>query len=533
MNNQKELERKSLLQKIWSIAADVRGNLKPLDFKDYIFGFLFYRFLSEKLTRNVNESMQNEYPGFDFAEYDDSEFKEESIDGLREEIGFYIPPKNLFKNVTKNCLTNENLNIDLSEIFKDIEKSTKGLASEKDFSGLFDDLKFNNIKLGTNVAEINKMLAKTLIKISEINFGDFWDNSIDAFGDAYEYLMTMYSKNAGKTAGEFFTPQEVSELLANITLIDFNNLTKDHKFKKRISRVYDPACGSGSLLLKYRKILGKDDAVAGYYGQEINSTTFSLARMNMFLHDIPFEKFRIALGDTLINPDDELAQYKYDAIVSNPPYSIKWDGNNNPVLANDPRFIPAGVLAPNSKADLAFTMHILHYLSETGTAAIVEFPGVLYRGGAEAKIRQYLVKNNFVDTIIQLPSDLFFGTSIATCILVLRKNRRNGDKVLFINASELFVRSDAKNKLSTENQEQILDTIINRKEIEHFSKLVSNQEIETNNWSLSVNTYVEEKSTKEVIDIDELNKQIEETTAKVNELRAKINKIVKELHNKK
>ncbi|QGZ97550.1 type I restriction-modification system subunit M [Mycoplasma sp. NEAQ87857] len=530
MDNQRELERKSLLQKIWSIADDLRGSLDGWDFKSYILGFLFYRFLSENITNKINESMGAE---FDFTNWDESTATEESLYDLKSKIGFYISPKNLFCNVTKNCLTNENLNTDLNNIFRDIENSTKGLPSEEDFKGLFDDLKFNDNKLGSSVAEINSVLSKTLLKISDISFGEFWDNSIDAFGDAYEFLMTMYAKNAGKSGGEFFTPQEVSELLAKITLIDFNNLNQDHKYKTSVNRVYDPTCGSGSLLLKYAKILGKENVRDGFFGQEKNLTTYNLSRINMFLHDVPFNKFKIALGDTLTNPDRELANYKYDAIVSNPPYSTNWEGKDNPVLANDARFIPAGVLAPKSKADLAFTMHMLNYLDETGTAAIVEFPRVLYRSGAEAKIRKYLITNNFVDTIIQLPSDLFFGTSIATCILVLRKNRKNDDKVLFINASELFVRSDAKNKLSLENQNQILDEIINRKEIEHFSKLASIQEIEQNGWSLSVNTYVEEKSTKEVINIEELNKQIKETTLRVNELRAKIDEIVKELESKK
>lgn len=329
--------------------------------------------------------------------------------------------------------------------------------------------------------------------------------------------MTMYASNAGKSGGEFFTPQEVGELLARIAIGD----------RKSVNKVYDPCCGSGGLLLKFAKILGKENVRNGYFGQEINLTTYNLARINMFLHDVNFDKFDIALGDTLKEPahwDDE----PFDAIVSNPPYSIKWEGKANPLNINDARFSPAGVLAPASKADLAFTMHMLSWLSTEGTAAIVEFPGVLYRGGAEGKIRDYLVRNNFVEAVIQLPADLFFGTTIATCIIVLKKNKTASD-VLFIDASEQFERRDSKNKLMPANIERIMAAVSSREEEEHFARCVANDEVLANDANLSVSSYVEKKDEREEIDIAELNAEIARIVAREDELRRKIDAIVADL----
>lgn len=337
------------------------------------------------------------------------------------------------------------------------------------------------------------------------------------FGDAYEFLMTMYASNAGKSGGEFFTPQEVGELLAKIVIMD----------KKSVNKVYDPACGSGSLLLKFAKILGKENVKDGFYGQEINITTYNLARINMFLHDINYNNFDIALGDTLIKPkhwDDE----PFDAIVSNPPYSIHWEGKKNPLLINDERYAPAGILAPESKADLAFTMHMLSWLSEKGTAAIVEFPGVLYRGGAEQKIRNYLVENNYIDIVIQLPTDLFFGTSIATCIIVLKKNKTD-NSILFVDASNEFFRGDNKNKLTPDNIKNIIDIIRKRENKEYSSKLVTNEEILNNESNLSVNTYLKQKIKENEINIEELNKQVLDIVKRENELRTELDKIINEL----
>lgn len=383
--------------------------------------------------------------------------------------------------------------------------------------GLFDDIDVNSNKLGATVPKRNELLAKLMNAIGDLNLGTYGDNTIDVFGDAYEYLMTMYAANAGKSGGEFFTPQEVSELLTRIAVVG----------KTEVNKVYDPACGSGSLLLKFAKILGKENVRNGFYGQEINITTYNLCRINMFLHDINYEQFDIAHGDTLTEPkhwDDE----PFEAIVSNPPYSIRWAGADNPILINDDRFTPAGILAPKSKADLAFVMHALSWLATNGTAAIVSFPGVLYRGGAEQKIRKYLVDNNYVDAVIQLPPDLFFGTTIATCILVLKKNKKDS-KVLFIDASAEFVRGSAKNKLSDKNLKKILDCYASRGNLDHFSRLVDHAEVAEKDYNISISTYIEQKDTREVVDITELNAKIASIVERQSVLRTQIDAIVTDL----
>ncbi len=523
--NKKEVERTELHRTIWQIANDLRGSVDGWDFKQYVLGMLFYRFISENLSLHVNTNQKKAgFKDFNYKDLSDEKAlsaKKQIID----EKGFFILPSKLFSNVTKNADNNENLNMTLEKVFKDIEASAMGTQSEDSFKGLFDDLNVNSNKLGGTVVERNTRLAKLLRAIDGLDFGDFTGGTIDLFGDAYEYLMTMYAANAGKSGGEFFTPQEVSELLARIAIIDFNS--PDRKFKDEVNKVYDPACGSGSLLLKISKIIGKGKVKQGYYGQEINLTTYNLARINMFLHDIPFDKFNLAYGDTLMNPkhwDDK----PFDVIVSNPPYSIKWEGDSNSLLINDPRFAPAGVLAPKSKADFAFVMHILSWLSSSGTAAIVEFPGILYRGGAEQKIRKYLVDNNYIDTIIQLPPDLFFGSTISTIIIVLRKNKTDSN-ILFIDASKEFVRFDIKNKLSDTNIDRLLNTIRQRTQTEYFSKNVSFEDIVAKDYNLSVNTYVSVEDTSEVINIKELNKKIKEITSRSEVLRKAIDSIVKEL----
>lgn len=522
-NTTKEQQRAELHRAIWSIADDLRGSVDGWDFKQYVLGTLFYRFISENLCTYLAE--QEGDASFDYASMPDDQAewgREETV----KEKGFFILPSELFCNILKHVdkdgmrLTEDgqDLNELLSQVFKNIEGSAVGTESEGDLKGLFDDMDANSAKLGNSVIERNKKLVKLISKIGSLDFGGaFQDNSIDAFGDAYEYLMTMYASNAGKSGGEFFTPQEVGELLARIAIGD----------RKSVNKVYDPCCGSGGLLLKFAKILGKENVRNGYFGQEINLTTYNLARINMFLHDVNFDKFDIALGDTLKEPahwDDE----PFDAIVSNPPYSIKWEGKANPLNINDARFSPAGVLAPASKADLAFTMHMLSWLSTEGTAAIVEFPGVLYRGGAEGKIRDYLVRNNFVEAVIQLPADLFFGTPIATCIIVLKKNKITSD-VLFIDASEQFERRDSKNKLMPENIERIMAAINSHEEEEHFAKRVANDEVLANDANLSVSSYVEKKDEREEIDIAELNAEIARIVAREDELRRKIDAIVADL----
>ncbi len=517
LNTTKEQERTELHRAIWQIANDLRGSVDGWDFKQYVLGILFYRFISENLTNYINtDERRSGEKKFDYTTLSDKEAEFGRADTVKEK-GFYILPSELFVNVRKNARNDANLNETLSSVFNNIENSAKGFDSEDDLKGLFDDLDVNSNKLGGSVEKRNQKLVKLLEAIGDLRLGDYGDNTIDAFGDAYEFLMTMYASNAGKSGGEFFTPQEVSELLAEITTVG----------KKEVNKVYDPCCGSGSLLLKFAKVLGKENVRRGFYGQEINLTTYNLCRINMFLHDINYNNFDIAHGDTLTDPkhwDDE----PFDAIVSNPPYSIKWDGDANPIMINDPRFSPAGVLAPKSRADLAFTMHMLSWLSTSGTAAIVEFPGVLYRGGAEAKIRKYLIDNNYVDAVIQLPSDLFFGTTIATCVVILKKSKKD-NKTLFIDASAEFVRGGNKNKLSEENRKKILNAFIERKDIEHFAKIVDNKTIEENDYNLAVSSYVEQKDAREVVDIKELNKEIERIVKRQSELRSAIDEIVSEI----
>lgn len=517
MNNQNMREREELHKKIWSIADDLRGSVDGWDFKQYILGMMFYRYISENITNYINEGERKAgAKDFDYAKLPD-EVAETQREELVKEKGFFILPSELFCNVHKRAKNDENLNETLEKVFNNIENSAKGAESEDDFAGLFDDIDVNSNKLGATVAKRNDKLVKILNGIADIKLDDYKNNSIDAFGDAYEFLMSMYASNAGKSGGEFFTPQEVSELLTRLAVVG----------KKSVNKVYDPACGSGSLLLKSAKILGKENVRNGFYGQEINLTTYNLCRINMFLHDIGYDKFDIACEDTLTNPqhwDDE----PFEVIVSNPPYSIKWAGNDNPLLINDPRYSQAGVLAPKSKADFAFIMHSLSWLATNGTASIVCFPGIFYRGGAEQKIRKYLVDNNFIDCIIQLPDNLFFGTSIATCIMVLKKSKKDNN-ILFIDASKECVKVTNNNKLTDENIEHIVKIFTDRKDIDYVAKLVSNTEIGENDYNLSVSTYVEKEDTREKIDIVELNKQIEEIVARENTLRAEIDKIIKEI----
>lgn len=457
---------------------------------------------------------------FDYAKLDDAT-AEQVRKSMVEEKGYFILPSDLFANVRKRADGDENLNETLQRVFKNIEGSAIGSRSESSLRGLFDDLDLNSRKLGDTVVDRNAKLVKVLNAIGDLDLGteNFADNKIDAFGDAYEYLMTMYAANAGKSGGEFFTPQEVSELLTRIATHG----------KSEVNKVYDPACGSGSLLLQSIKVLGKDKVRQGFFGQEKNLTTYNLCRINMFLHDVNYDHFNIAYGDTLINPqhwDDE----PFEVIVSNPPYSTKWEGDDNPTLINDPRFAPAGVLAPKSKADLAFTMHMLSWLAADGTAAIVEFPGVLYRGGKEQKIRKYLLEGNFIDAVIQLPPNLFFGTSIATCIIVLKKSKTD-DSVLFIDASERFVHVGNQNQLSPDDIAAIMDVYAKREPVEHFSAVASLEDIRKNDYVLSVSGYVQPEDTREKIDIAALNRQISDIVARENELRAQIDAIVADLEN--
>lgn len=514
--NQKATQRAELFKTIWQIANDLRGSVDGWDFKQYVLGMLFYRYISENITNYINAGeCEAGNTSFDYALLSDEE-AETAREDLVKVKGFFILPSELFQNILKNA-DNENLNEHLDKIFKNIESSAIGTESEDDFKGLFSDVDVNSNKLGKSVEECNRRLTALIKGVASMNLGDYKNNSIDMFGDAYEFLMGMYASNAGKSGGEYFTPQEVSELLTQIAVMG----------KKQVNKVYDPACGSGSLLLKAAKILGKENVRLGFFGQEINLTTYNLCRINMFLHDIDYDKFDIANGDTLTNPqhlDDE----PFEVIVSNPPYSIKWVGDNDAILINDPRFSPAGVLAPKSKADMAFIMHCLSWLATNGVASIVCFPGIMYRSGAEQKIRKYLIDNNFIDCVIQLPPNLFYGTSIATCIMVLKKSKAE-NSTLFIDASKYFVKETNSNRLSNENIAHILTLYKNRQNVQYCAKLIPNSVIEENDYNLSVNTYIETEDTQEIIDIIKLNAEIQEIVAREQVLRNEINKIIAEI----
>ena len=510
-------ERDELHRAIWSIADDLRGSVDGWDFKSYILGAMFYRYISENLTNYINEGEHDAGNiDFDYTVLLDKE-AEEARSYLIQEKGFFILPSQLFYNVCKNAPNDENLNEILERVFNNIEDSAKGSDAESGFSGLFDDFDVNSNKLGGTVPKRNEKLVKLLNGIAAMKLGDYKNHHNDTFGDAYEYLMTMYASNAGKSGGEFFTPADVSELLTRLGTVG----------KTEINKVYDPACGSGSLLLKAEKVLGREGVRQGYFGQEINITTYNLCRINMFLHDVGFDRFDIACDDTLTHPqhwDDE----PFELIVSNPPYSIHWAGDDDATLINDPRYSPAGVLAPKSKADLAFIMHALSWLAPNGTAAIVCFPGIMYRGGAEQKIRKYLVDNNFIDCIIQLPSNLFFGTSIATCIMVMKRGKTDS-KTLFIDASKEFVKVTNNNKLTSENIENIVDAFTNRADVKHFTNLATYEEIKEQDYNLSVSTYVEAEDTREKVDIVKLNAEIDGIVRRENKLREAIRTIIEEI----
>ena len=517
MSNQ--AERAELHKTIWKIANDLRGSVDGWEFKAYVLGSIFYRFISENICDYIHQLMKEAgQPEFDYASIND-EMAENIRQKMVEEKGYFILPSQLFQNIVKTADKDENLNEKLTAIFRSIEASAIGSASEDDLRGLFSDFSVESAALGSTVIKRNQLLAKVLKTVASMDLGSRYDDTTnDTFGDTYEFLMQMYASEAGKSGGEFFTPQQVSELLAR--LASWNN--------PNINKVYDPACGSGSLLLKFAKTIGKENPNLQYFGQEINPTTYNLCRINMFLHNVNYDNFDIRLEDTLLKPQ-HMDDAPFDAIVSNPPYSLKWEGKDNTILINDERYSPAGVLAPKSAAGLAFTMHMLWHLSEKGTAAIVEFPGVLYRGGDEKRIRQYLIKNNFVDTVIQLPSNLFFGVGIATCIIVLKKSAKTDASVLFIDASKLFQKNGNINQLLPEHQDKIMDLFVNRKDEDYLAKLVKNDDILANDCNLSVSSYVEQEDTREVIDINAVNARLETLVAEGNELNQKIETIIKEL----
>lgn len=506
-------QRAEIQSKIWKIANDVRGSIDGWDFKQYVLGTLFYRFISENFA-NYIEADDN---SINYAELDNSVITDEIRDDAIKTKGYFIYPEDLFVNIAKTANTNESLNTDLANIFTRIESSANGYPSEEDIKGLFADFDTTSNRLGNTVADKNKRLAAVIKGVEEINFGKFEDNQIDLFGDAYEFLISNYAANAGKSGGEFFTPQSVSKLIAKLAIDG-----QDH-----INKIYDPAAGSGSLLLQAKKQFDQHIIEDGFYGQEINHTTYNLARMNMFLHNVNYDKFDIALGDTLTDPKHD--NFKpFDAIVSNPPYSVNWIGSDDATLINDERFAPASVLAPKSKADFAFILHSLSYLSAKGRAVIVCFPGIFYRSGAEQKIRKYLVDNNFVETVISLAPNLFFGTSIAVNIMVLSKHKTD-TKTQFIDASEFFKKETNNNILTEEHIEEILKIFAEKEDIKHVVKSVDNDKIAENDYNLSVTSYVEAKDTRDVVDIKMLNKEIERIVKREDELRTEIDKIVAEI----
>lgn len=518
-NTTAQAQREELHKTIWSIADSLRGAIDGWEFKSYILCTIFYRYISENLCNYINKLQEEAgVEGFNYAEFSDDEASDEAIkDQMVQAKGYYILPSQLFINVANNATNDDNLNETLSKVFTAIEASPQGTPSEFAIRGLFSDFAVNNSQLGNSVSKRNDLIAKVLVSIRDLDLASaFEENSIDAFGDAYEFLMKMYASGAGKSGGEFFTPQEVSEILARIAM----------QGQPNVKSVYDPACGSGSLLLKVAKLATNKDNLH-FYGQEINPTTYNLCRINMFLHNVNYANFHIELEDTLTKPQ-HLGEL-FDCIVSNPPYSIPWEGDANAILINDDRYAPAGVLAPKTKADLAFTMHMLYHLAETGTAAIVEFPGVLYRGGAEKQIRKYLVDNNYVDAIIQLPANLFFGVGIATCIIVLKKSAKKDNSILFLDASNLFKKEGNKNRMMPEHQDAVVNAIGERKDQEYFTKLVSCDDVANNDYNLSVSSYVEKEVVKEEIDIDAVNAEINDLMTKAVTLNDEINKIIASL----
>ncbi|NWK78237.1 type I restriction-modification system subunit M [Aquitalea sp. LB_tupeE] len=506
-------QRAALQSQIWKIANDVRGAVDGWDFKQYVLGALFYRFISENFADYVNADDDS----IDYATFDDNNIPPTFIDDAVKTKGYFIYPSQLFINVVKTANTNESLNTELAKIFAEIEASASGYPSEQDIKGLFADFDTTSNRLGNTVKDKNSRLAAVLKGVAELDFGDFDASHIDLFGDAYEFLISNYAANAGKSGGEFFTPQHVSRLIAQLAMHN----------QARVNKIYDPACGSGSLLLQAKKHFDAHIIEEGFFGQEINHTTYNLARMNMFLHNVNYAKFNIQLGDTLLAPhfgDDK----PFDAIVSNPPYSVKWIGSDDPTLINDERFAPAGVLAPKSKADFAFVLHALSYLSPKGRAAIVCFPGIFYRGGAEQKIRQYLVDNNYVETVIALAPNLFYGTTIAVNILVLSKRKLNTD-IQFIDASGLFKKETNTNTLTDDHIKQVMAVFDSKTSIDHFAQTLSQEKIAANDYNLSVSSYVEAADTREVVNISQLNAELKTTVARIDQLRSEIDAIVAEI----
>ncbi|MBN2783082.1 MAG: type I restriction-modification system subunit M [Campylobacterales bacterium] len=492
-----EENKKRLEQQLWNIANELRGKMDADEFRDYILGFIFYKYLSEKIEDYADELLAED--GIKFTQLDCEKNKEhqEMCDAIKEDsieqLGYFLKPNELFSVMAKKGNTQSDNFIldDLSQVLRDIEQSTMGHESEDDFEHLFEDLDLTSTKLGRTEEAKNKLIAKVLYHLDNINF-ELKNHDRDVLGDAYEYLIGQFASGAGKKAGEFYTPQEVSKILARIVT------TK----KTKLRSVYDPTCGSGSLLLRVAKEV-KD--VSSFYAQELNRTTYNLARMNMIMHDVHYRKFDIKQEDTLEHPQHK--EMRFEAIVANPPFSAKWSAN--PIHMNDDRFSQYGKLAPSSKADFAFVQHMIHHLDDNGTMAIVLPHGVLFRGAAEGHIRKYLIEDrNYLDAVIGLPANIFYGTSIPTCILVFKKCREDADHVLFIDASAHFEKAKNQNFLRDEDIDKIITTYRERKVEKRYSHLASMQEIKENDYNLNIPRYVDTFEEEEVIDIDAVSKEL-------------------------
>lgn len=507
-----EGNKQQLEQKLWAIADILRGSMDANEYKNYILGFIFYKYLSEKIVTFLNKELEQDELTFKQAYETDDEYKEILEEESVESLGYFLEPKYLFETIVEKAKINEFILEDLERALKKIGDSAAGSESEDDFENLFEDVDLKSSKLGKTPDEKNKKISEVILKLSEIDF-KLEDTERDILGDAYEYLIGQFASSAGKKAGEFYTPQEVSKILAKIVVTTG---------KTKIKKAYDPTCGSGSLLLR----ISKEAKVADFYGQELNQTTYNLARMNMILHDIPFDDFDIKRGDSLEHPQH--IDMQFDAIVANPPFSAKWSSDKK--FNEDPRFSEYGKLAPKSKADYAFVQHMIYHLSEDGCMAVVLPHGALFRGAAEEKIRTHLIKNkNYIDAIIGLPANIFYGTSIPTLIMVLKKCRNNEDDILFIDASQEYEKIKNQNKLRPEDIEKIVTTYKNREEIEKYSHKATIEEIEENDYNLNIPRYVDTFEEEEPIDLDEVVREIRKIDEEMKEVDAKIIKYCKEL----
>ena len=490
-----EANKKQLEAQLWNIANTLRGKMGADEFRDYILGFIFYKYLSERMQMFADDILKND--GISFNEIDETSAEgKETLDAVAEEslerLGYFLKPSELFSRLAaKGAQQNNNFILeDLAAVLKHIEGSTMGHASEEDFEGLFEDLDLGSSKLGKSENQKNELIAKVLSHLNQIDF-KLEDSEADVLGDAYEYLIGQFASGAGKKAGEFYTPQQVSSILAKL-------VTNQGTGKKNSLRnVYDPTCGSGSLLLRVAKEV---ESVGSFYGQEMNPTTYNLARMNMILHGVHYQRFDLRNEDTLEHPAQEHADLRFEAIVANPPFSSNWSASA--VLENDERFAAYGKLAPKTKADFAFVQHMIHHLDNDGTMAVVLPHGVLFRGAAEGHIRRYMIEDrNWLDAVIGLPANIFYGTSIPTCILVLKKQREHRDNILFIDASQHFEKVGNQNQLRADDIAQIVETYRNRQSTDKYSYVAPLAEVEENDFNLNIPRYVDTFEAEELVDL--------------------------------